>query len=236
MPIESVFQTLQAYLGSYYVNDFNFLGRTYQVNLQAEPRSASARPDPQPVRAQRQRRHGARWARCWTCRRSTRRTRSCTTTSTRAADINGNTLPGVSSGEAIKKMEAAAKDTLSEQFGFEWTELTLQEKLAGNTALFIFPLCVLFVFLALSAQYESWSLPLAIILIVPMCLLSALVGVYLRNLRQQHLHADRLRRAGGSGLQERHPDRGVRPAAGRTRARTAWRRRWKPRGCGCGRF
>ena len=79
-------------------------------------------------------------------------------------------------------MEKAAKDTLSDQFGFEWTELSLQEKLAGNTALFIFPLCVLFVFLALSAQYESWSLPLAIILIVPMCLLSALVGIYMRDL------------------------------------------------------
>ena len=79
-------------------------------------------------------------------------------------------------------MEAAAKETLGDQFGYEWTELTLQEKLAGNTALYIFPLCVLFVFLALAAQYESWSLPMAIILIVPMCLFSALVGIYLRNL------------------------------------------------------
>ena len=79
-------------------------------------------------------------------------------------------------------MEAAAKDTLTEQFGYEWTELSLQEKLAGNTALYIFPLCVLFVFLALAAQYESWSLPMAIILIVPMCLLSALVGIFLRGL------------------------------------------------------
>ena len=99
-----------------------------------------------------------------------------------SADINGATLPGVSSGEAISKMEKAAKDTLTKQFGYEWTELSLQEVLAGNTALFIFPLCVLFVFLALSAQYESWSLPLTIILIVPMCLLSALVGIYVRNL------------------------------------------------------
>ena len=98
-----------------------------------------------------------------------------------SADINGSNLPGVSSGDAIAKVEKAARETLGEQFGFEWTELTLQEKLAGNTALFIFPLCVLFVFLALAAQYESWSLPFAIILIVPMCLLSALVGVYLRS-------------------------------------------------------
>ena len=91
-------------------------------------------------------------------------------------------LLGVSSGDAIAKIEKAARDTLGEQFGCEWTELTLQGKLAGNTGLLIFPLCVLFVFLALAAQYESWSLPMAIILIVPMCLLSALTGIYIRGL------------------------------------------------------
>jgi multidrug efflux pump len=74
-----------------------------------------------------------------------------------------------------------ARETLPEQFGYEWTELSLQEILAGNTAIYIFPLAVLFVFLALAAQYESWSLPMAIILIVPMCLLAALTGVYLRG-------------------------------------------------------
>ena len=182
VPIASVFQTLQAELGSYYVNDFNFLGRTYQVNLQGQPqfraradqiRNLYARNndggmvplgtmlDVQEINAPDKVMHYNLYP---------------------SADINGGTLPGISSGDAITKMEKAAKDTLSDQFGYEWTELSLQEKLAGNTALFIFPLCVLFVFLALSAQYESWSLPLAIILIVPMCLLSALVGVYVRNL------------------------------------------------------
>ncbi len=182
VPIASVFQTLQAELGSYYVNDFNFLGRTYQVNLQGQPqfraradqiRNLYARNnsggmvplgtmlDVQEINAPDKIMHYNLYP---------------------SADINGGTLPGVSSGDAITKMEKAAKDTLSDRFGYEWTELSLQEKLAGNTALFIFPLCVLFVFLALSAQYESWSLPLAIILIVPMCLLSALVGVYIRNL------------------------------------------------------
>jgi multidrug efflux pump len=98
-----------------------------------------------------------------------------------AALIQGATLPGVSSGQAIEKMERICRENLPSQFSFEWTQLTYQEVTAGNTAIFIFPLCVLFVFLALAAQYENWSLPLAVILIVPMCLLSALVGVYFRG-------------------------------------------------------
>ena len=182
VPIASVFQTLQASLGSYYVNDFNFLGRTYQVNMQGEPQfrvapdqirnlytrnnSGGAVPlgtlmDVQEINAPDKIMHYNLYP---------------------SADLNGGTAPGVSSGDAIRKMTAAAKEALGDQFSFEWTELSLQEVLAGNTALYIFPLCVLFVFLALSAQYESWSLPLAIILIVPMCLLSALVGIYVRNL------------------------------------------------------
>ena len=182
VPIASVFQTLQAELGSYYANDFNFLGRTYQVNIQGEPRfraradqirnlytrnsSGGVVPlgtlmDVQEINAPDKIMHYNLYP---------------------SADINGATLPGVSSGDAITKMEQAAKETLSDKFGYEWTELSLQEVLAGNTALYIFPLCVLFVFLALSAQYESWSLPLAIILIVPMCLLSALVGIFVRGL------------------------------------------------------
>jgi multidrug efflux pump len=90
-------------------------------------------------------------------------------------------MPGVSSGQAIEKMERICRENLPTQFGFEWTQLTYQEVNEGNTAIFIFPLCVLFVFLALAAQYESWSLPLAVILIVPMCLFSAMSGVYLRG-------------------------------------------------------
>jgi multidrug efflux pump len=98
-----------------------------------------------------------------------------------SAEINGSTLPGVSSGQAISVMQTLADKTLPSQFGYEWTELSLQETLAGNSALYIFPLCALFVFLVLAAQYESWALPLAIILIVPMCLFAAIVGVYLRG-------------------------------------------------------
>jgi multidrug efflux pump len=84
-----------------------------------------------------------------------------------SAEISGNTLPGVSSGQAISVMQTLADQYLPTQFGYEWTELSLQEILAGNSALYIFPLCALFVFLVLAAQYESWSLPLAISLSFP---------------------------------------------------------------------
>jgi AcrB/AcrD/AcrF family/Outer membrane efflux protein len=99
-----------------------------------------------------------------------------------AAEINGDTPPGYGSGQAIVTMEQLAAQVLPRGMGFEWTDLAYQQILAGNVALFIFPICVLFVFLVLSALYESWVLPLAIILIVPMCLLSAITGVWLRGM------------------------------------------------------
>jgi multidrug efflux pump len=99
-----------------------------------------------------------------------------------AAAINSQWTPEISSGQAIERMQNLADKELPHSMGYEWTELTYQQILAGNTALFIFPLCVLFVFLTHSAEDESWSLPLAIILIVPMSLLCALVGVWLRGM------------------------------------------------------
>jgi multidrug efflux pump len=98
-----------------------------------------------------------------------------------AADVNSQGAPGISSGQATAAMERVLKDTLPNGFGYEWTDLTFQQKTAGNTALIVFPICVMLVFLILSAQYESWALPLAVILIVPMCLLSAMVGVWLKG-------------------------------------------------------
>ena len=181
VPIDGLFQTLQGYLGAIYVNDFNFLGRTYQVNLQAD---AAFRVRPEQIRNLYTRNTSGGAVPLGTLmdvREINAPDKVMHYNIYPSAEINGNTLPGVSSGDAIRKMEDAAGKTLSDQFGFEWTELTLQEKLAGNSTLFIFPLCVLFVFLALSAQYESWSLPLVIILIVPMCLFSALVGVFIRG-------------------------------------------------------
>ena len=99
----------------------------------------------------------------------------------KAADINGVTLPGVASGDMIPAVERAARAVLPNGIGFEWTEISYQEILAGNTAVFVFPLCVLLVLLVLAAQYESWTLPIAVLLIVPMSLLCAITGVWLTH-------------------------------------------------------
>ena len=152
-----------------------------------------------------------------------------------AAAINGSAGPGVSSGQAIDLMQNLADRELRAGMQYEWTEMAYQELQAGNTAMWIFALAVIMVFLVLAAQYESWSLPLAVILVVPMCLLSAIGGRDDRPLGRQHLHADRFRGPGRAGQQERDSDRGVRPAATRGGNERAARRRWRPATCGCGR-
>ena len=150
-----------------------------------------------------------------------------------AAEINGDTAKGFSSGQSLDTMERLAHENLPRGMSFEWTDLAFQQRAAGNTALFIFPLCVLFVFLTLAAQYESWTLPLAVILIVPMCLLSAIAGVMSARLRQQHPHPDRLRRAGRS-RRARTPFSSSSSRASRsTRAKTASPPRSKPAVCAC---
>ena len=138
------------------------------------------------------------------------------------AEINGGPAPGYSHRPGAEgRWRRSPARTLPNGMGYEWTELTYQQILAGNTAIYVFPLCVLLVFLVLAAQYESWTLPLAVILIVPMCLLSRPGRRAADRRRQQHLHPDRPDRAGRPGLQERHPDRGVRPRAG-SAGRSAW--------------
>jgi multidrug efflux pump len=172
-------ETLQTFLGSVYVNDFNLFGRTWQVYAQAEPsfrlgpenlnqlHTRNAQGDMVPLGAL------ARVIKTGGVDRLQRYNLFY------SADISGNTIPGVSSGDMIRKIELLADQHLPDGFAIEWTDLTLQQILAGNTIIFIFPLCVVFVFLVLAAQYESWGLPLAVILIVPMCLLSAIGGVWL---------------------------------------------------------
>ncbi len=117
-------------------------------------------------------------------------------------------------------MEEAAQRQLSRSTPcrHDWTELAKLQLETGNTAMCVFVLAVVLVFLVLAAQYESWSLPLAVILVVPMCLLCSIAGVVVARHGRQHLHADRLRGAGRPGLQERDPDRGIRQAAARSRA------------------
>jgi hydrophobe/amphiphile efflux-1 (HAE1) family protein len=179
IPLNEVFQTLRVYLGSAYVNDFNKFGRTYQVIAQADaPFRASAENVAQ-LKVRNNRGEMVPLGSVLNVKQSYGPDQVTHYNAYPAADINGSAAPGVSAGEAVQTMERLAAETLPNGIGFEWTELTFQQKLAGNTAIFVFPLCVLLVFLVLAAQYESWSLPLVIILIVPMCLLSAIAGVWI---------------------------------------------------------
>src|SRR5688572_3204121 len=174
--------TLQIYLGSLYVNDFNRFGRTYQVTAQAD---ANFRLHAEDIARLKTRNAAGDMVPLGTLvdvNETTGPDKVIRYNMYPAADINGIALPGVSSGQAIALAQGLATKELPQGMGYEWTELTFQEQLAGNTIVFIFPLCVLLVFLTLAAQYESWSLPLAIILIVPMCLLSAIAGVWLRGM------------------------------------------------------
>jgi multidrug efflux pump len=181
VPINSVFSTLQAYLGSTYVNDFNFVNRTNQVNIQADARYRIQPESIGQLYTRNNKNQMVPLATLMDIEESTGPDKVMHYNIYPSAEISGSTLPGVSSGQAIDTMQTLADQTLPSQFGYEWTELSLQEILAGNSALYIFPLCALFVFLVLAAQYESWSLPLSIILIVPMCLFAAITGVYIRG-------------------------------------------------------
>jgi multidrug efflux pump subunit AcrB len=175
--VDDVFNALQYNVGSYYVNNFNEFGRNWQVNVQADPmfrdrvrglgrlqvRNGSGQMIPLstvlrvrdttgPVLVQRYNMYSA-------------------------AVLTGDVAPGTSTGEAVPRMEGVVNTALPRAMAFEWTELTFLQNQAGNTALYAFGLAVVFVFLVLAAQYESWKLPLAVILVVPMCLLFAVVGV-----------------------------------------------------------
>ncbi len=179
--IPDVFGALQIYLGSSYVNDFNLLGRTFRVVAQAEGEDRLEPKDALKIRV----------------RNSAGETvpiGAFTTASDRsgpfrvprynlypAAELDGAPAPGYSQGQAIGIMEKLAAETLPEGFSFEWTTLAFQQLRAGNTAVFAFVLAVAFVFLVLAAQYESLTLPLAVILIVPMCLVAAITGVLIRG-------------------------------------------------------
>jgi hydrophobe/amphiphile efflux-1 (HAE1) family protein len=172
-------ETLQTYLGSVYVNDFNLFGRTWQVYAQAEPQF---RVNPDSVGQLRTRNNLGEMVPIGALAKVTKIggvDRLQRYNLFYSADVNGSTVPGVSSGQMIKKVNKLAEENLPEGFAIEWTDLTFQQILAGDSIYFIFPLCVVFVFLVLSAQYESWGLPFAVILIVPMCLLSAIGGVWL---------------------------------------------------------
>ena len=179
--LDDVFESLQVYLGSLYVNDFNRFGRTYKVTAQAD---ADHRMQAEAI-GRLQVRNAAGdmlpLSSFVTVTPSSGPDRVIHYNGYPSADISGGAMAGVSSGQAVAVMERLAKEVLPEGMSFEWTDLTYQQKLAGDSALFIFPLCVLLAYLILAAQYNSWLLPLSVLLIVPMCLLSAILGVWLTD-------------------------------------------------------
>ncbi|TWU09322.1 Efflux pump membrane transporter BepE [Symmachiella macrocystis] len=182
IPMSNVFEALQVYLGSAYVNDFNLLGRTYRVTAQAEPEFRDEPSDILRLRTRSAQGTSIALGSVVEVRRTVGPDRLVRFNLYPSADINGATLPGFSTGQSLETMEKLADQDLPPGFGYAWTELSYQEKQAGNTVLFLFPLAVLFAFLTLAAQYESWLLPLAIILIVPLCLLFAIVGIWMRGM------------------------------------------------------
>lgn len=179
--ISDITETLQSYLGSYYINDFNIIGRVYQVRMQADAefratpedilklqtRNADGNMVPLSAIARIEPTHGPELV-----------TRYNGFT---AVDLSGAPAPGYSSSQAMEEIERIAMKTLPPSVEYEWTDLTYQQILTGNSAVWIFPLCVFLVFLVLAAQYESLTLPLAVIMIVPMSILSALTGVWLTH-------------------------------------------------------
>jgi hydrophobe/amphiphile efflux-1 (HAE1) family protein len=179
--LSDVFETLQVYLGSLYVNDFNKFGRTYQVVAQADAPFRAQLDDVMPLKTRNASGEMVPLGSVINVSRSfgpdvVQRYNAYT-----SADINGGPAPGYSSGQAQTAMAKILDQTLPRGMSYEWTELAYQQLVSGNTAILVFPLCVLFVFLVLAAQYESLSLPLAIVLIVPMCLLPAITGVLLTH-------------------------------------------------------
>jgi multidrug efflux pump len=177
--LSDVFGAMQGYLGSTYVNDFNRFGRTFRVYAQAD---AQFRSDPEDVGELKTRNTNGDMVPLGSIARvgfTTGPDRVAHYNVYLAADVNSQAAPGYSSGQATAAMERVLKTSLPAGFGYEWTDLTFQQQSSSDIASLVFGLCVLLVFLILAAQYESWSLPLAIILIVPMCLLSSLLGLLL---------------------------------------------------------
>ncbi|MFK3971320.1 efflux RND transporter permease subunit [Pseudomonas sp. NPDC087358] len=179
VPLPTIYQTLQVNLGSVYVNDFNRFGRTYQVRVQADEQYRSHVEDLKKLKVRSNNGDMIPLSSLMRVSDSYGPERVQRYNDYVSADLNGSPAPGYSSGQAQAAIERIAKDVLPKGVTYEFTDLAYQDILAGNTMFYVFPLCVLLVFLVLAAQYESWTLPLAVILIVPMSILCALLGVKL---------------------------------------------------------
>ncbi len=175
--LDEIFQTLQAYMGSVYVNDFNQFGRTYQVNMQADEQFRQSASQISQLKVRNGDGEMVPLGSFINVTDTAGPDRVMHYNGFTTAEINGGPAPGYSTGEAQAAIEKILAETLPNGMTYEWTELTYQQILAGNAGIFIYPLVIMLVFMVLAAQYESLSLPLAIILIIPMTLLSALSGV-----------------------------------------------------------
>ena len=179
---QKVFEAMQVYLGSAYINDFNYLGRTYQVTAQADGRFRETTED---IARLKTRNASGAMVPIGSVARMHEITdpyRVPRYDLFPAAEVQGGVAPGYPSSYGLAVMERLAAERLPDGIGYEWTDLAYQQKTAGDTAILVFGASVLFVFLVLAAQYESWSLPLAVVLIVPMCLLAAVTGLLMRTL------------------------------------------------------
>jgi multidrug efflux pump len=181
LEVDEVFAAMQAYLGSLYINDFNQFGRTYQVIAQADKQFRDTPEDILKLKVRNNRGEMVPLGSIMAVSETFGPESAQRYNGFRAADLNGNAAPGYSSGQAQDAITRILEETLPAGMAFEWTELTYQQILAGDTTFFVIPLVLLLVFLVLAAQYESLTLPLSIILIVPMSMLSALIGLWLSN-------------------------------------------------------
>lgn len=179
LTIPSVFEALQIYLGSMYVNDFNKFGRTFQVKVQADAQFRGHAEDIGLLKARNDKGEMVPLASVLKMTQTFGPDQAMRYNGFPSADVSGGPAPGYSSGQALQAIERIAAQTLPRGIGYEWTELTYQNKIAGNTLFIILPLSMLLVFFVLAAQYESLTLPLAVLLIVPMGILSAIAGVWL---------------------------------------------------------
>ena len=222
-------------LGVYYVNNFNEYGRTWQVNVQAEPRFRCDVTAIKQLQVRNSLGADGPPGTLLDVRDTSGPVMVMRYNLYSAAAINGTPGPHTGSAEAVSLMQQIADEELPQSMATEWTDLAFLQFAAGNSAMFFFFLAVVFVFLVLAAQYESWKLPLAVILVVPMCLFCSVVGSAAGRHGSEHLHADRLRGAGGPGEQERDPDCRIRQAAAGGGGRASGGRPWRPAACGCGR-
>ena len=182
VPVSEVFNTLQVYLGSYYVNNFNEFGRTWQVNIQADQLFREHGRDIRQIKVRNNRGEMIRLGTLLSLQSISGPVMVMRYNMYSATAITGNAAPGTSSGQAIGLMQEIASQELPQAMASDWTELAFMQNQAGQAAIFIFALAVAFVFLVLAAQYESWSLPLAVILVVPMCLFCSVAGLNLAGM------------------------------------------------------